>query len=415
MNLQHLSAFMWLRWRLRVNQFRKAGTLNAVLFAIFIVLVFGAALGLLVAGFVVGFLVLPDAPPAVHLLVWDGVICALLFFWTIGLLTDLQRSEGLALDKVLHLPVSPSGAFLINYLSSLSSLTLIAFLPGMVGLIVGQVCAGSVVALLALPLLVAFVWAVTAVTYQFQGWLASLMTNPRRRRTVVVCVTGGIVLLAQVPNLLNMTRPWNDTGNEALTRWNEQRAATKADFDAGKISAGEYFHREQEYQKEFTDRYAAESRQFLERAERIAWVASLALPPGWLALGASQLRSGAAGPALLGTLGLGLIGTVSLWRAYRTTIRLYTGAFTGQARGPIAAQAQPTDPHRVCLLERQLPWVSEQASAVALAAFRSLTRAPEVKMALVAPVVMLVVFAGGSMSAQSDPPAAFRPLMSTLR
>src|SRR5204863_6821975 len=135
------------------------------------------------------------APPVAHLLTWGGVIAAFLFFWLMGLLTDLQRSEALALDKVMHLPVSPSGAFVINYLSSLFSLTLIAFLPGMVGLIVGQVFAGSVAMLLALPLLAAFLLAVTALTYQFQGWMAALMSNPRRRRTVIVFVTGGIILL----------------------------------------------------------------------------------------------------------------------------------------------------------------------------------------------------------------------------
>ena len=42
---------------------------------------------------------------------------------------------------------------MINYLSSLFSLTLLMFLPGMVGLILGQVFAGSVAVLLALPLL----------------------------------------------------------------------------------------------------------------------------------------------------------------------------------------------------------------------------------------------------------------------
>src|SRR5262249_17941861 len=155
---------------------------NAIIFAVFVVSVGCAAFGLLVGGFLLGYFVMPDAPPAAHVLTWDGITIALLFCWMIGLLTDLQRSEGLALDKGMHLPVSPSGAFVINYLSSMFSLTLIAFLPGMIGLIVGQVFAGRVWMLLALPLLAAFVFALTAVTYQFQGWLASLMSNPRRRR-----------------------------------------------------------------------------------------------------------------------------------------------------------------------------------------------------------------------------------------
>ena len=34
MNTQHLRAFLWLRWRLRINQLRRAGTVNAVLLMI---------------------------------------------------------------------------------------------------------------------------------------------------------------------------------------------------------------------------------------------------------------------------------------------------------------------------------------------------------------------------------------------
>ena len=34
MNWQHLQAFLWLRWRLRRNQLRRGGVLNAIIFAI---------------------------------------------------------------------------------------------------------------------------------------------------------------------------------------------------------------------------------------------------------------------------------------------------------------------------------------------------------------------------------------------
>ena len=54
---------------------------------------------------------------------------AFLFLWSVGLMAELQRSEPLVLSRFLHLPVSVRGAFLINYVSSLLSLSLIIFLP----------------------------------------------------------------------------------------------------------------------------------------------------------------------------------------------------------------------------------------------------------------------------------------------
>src|SRR5260370_30489978 len=55
---------------------------------------------------------------------------------------------------------------------------------------------------------------IPALTYQFQGWMVSLMPNPRRRRMVIVTSTALFVLILQLPNLLNMLnllnndRPW---------------------------------------------------------------------------------------------------------------------------------------------------------------------------------------------------------------
>lgn len=92
MNRAHLLAFLWLRWRLRVNQFRRAGALNAVLFVLFAVAAAAGGLALLAVGFAVGLLVMPHAPPVARLLAWDGIVVAFLFFWAIGLLSDLQRS-----------------------------------------------------------------------------------------------------------------------------------------------------------------------------------------------------------------------------------------------------------------------------------------------------------------------------------
>src|SRR5262249_29883523 len=79
-NWQHFKAFAWLRWRLFINQVRKAGVANLV--AIIIMLVGGAvfALFVLFAAFLLGLIVLPDAPPMAIMFVWDGVVVMFLFF-----------------------------------------------------------------------------------------------------------------------------------------------------------------------------------------------------------------------------------------------------------------------------------------------------------------------------------------------
>ena len=413
MNREHLSAFVWLRWRLRVNQMRKAGTVNTVLMAV----VFGFALfssvGLFFVGLAVGYFALPDAPAHAHLFMWDGIVVVLLFWWMIGLITDLQRSEALSLDRFLHLPVSLAGAFLVNYVSSLFTLTLLVFIPGMVGLILGMAVSIGPVMLLTLPLMLAFLFALTAVTYQFQGWLASLMANPRRRRTVIVLVTGGFILIAQAPQLINIFRPW-EAKNEPYDRQTERVRQLDEEARTRKMAPKEYSERRQQINDQLRAEQEEQGREKTQRAVETARLINLVLPPGWFPLGAHGLAEGRVVPALLGTLGLTLIGSLSLWRAYRTTLRLYTGHYTSRDRPAAAAPkapARPPDPNRVPMIERRLPWISEYASAVAAAGFRSLTRAPEAKMAFLAPAIMVVVFAGILASGGGEPHRLLRPLI----
>jgi ABC-2 type transport system permease protein len=190
-NWHHFRAFLKLRWRLQINQVKRAGTVNAVFLAILAVVGIFLAILSFFGFFAVGVFALADASPIVLMLVWDGMAGVFLFIWLIALVTDLQRSEALSLEKFLHLPVTPTGVFLINYLSSLLNLRLILFVPAMVGLSLGLAYARGPALLLALPLLAAFLLMVTALTNQFQGWLAALMMNKRRRRAVIVFVTFG--------------------------------------------------------------------------------------------------------------------------------------------------------------------------------------------------------------------------------
>ena len=477
MNREHFRAFVWLRYRLRMNQLRRGGTANVIVLGVVAVALAVTAVGAGVGGFLVGLLALGDTSPGVVLLAWDGAVGLFLFVWMIALMADLQKTEAVSLEKVLHLPVSPAGAFAVNYLSSLFSPILAAFLPGFVGFALGLAGSRGPLLLLALPLLAAFLFAVTALTYQLQGWLAALMSNPRRRRTIVVVMTLGFILVAQAPQALNIARMsgQSDDGtarNAVLAAAGEERnaalksageehnaalksagedqvaatVAATAALQAGKLTSDQYGARldqnlrdyqaqldrlgqdhktrlerkavesqtkQDQGERDRQARSAEKSKSERDRLERAAWVVNAVLPPAWLPLGAAYLADGNPIPALLGTLGLTVIGAGGLWRAYRTTVRMSTGRDTGGAGRP-AIDLKPIGPRRLSMVEWRLPGVSEPAAAVAAVGLRSLLRAPEAKMVLIAPAMFLMVFGSIAATMPVSPPAYFRPLLAAV-
>ena len=154
---------------------------------------------------------------------WDGLVALFLVFWTIGIVTELQRSEIIDLSRLLHLPVSLRDVFLLNYLASHFSFSLALMLPAMLGLTVGLVLGTRARRwLLLFPLVFGFFFMITAWTYCLRGWLASLMVNKRRRRAIIMGVTMAFVLLAQLPNLLTnvwfarQAQPSADSGSGGL-------------------------------------------------------------------------------------------------------------------------------------------------------------------------------------------------------
>ena len=355
----------------------------------------------------------PDALPATLLYVWDGLVLAFVFFWTIGLMVELQRSEVLSLDKFLHLPVSLKSAFLINYLSSLFSVTLILFVPAMIALSLALTLTVRPTMVVLLPLLAAFILMVTALTYQFQGWLAALMVNKRRRRTVIVFVTAAFILICQLPNLVSILHPWKrEQENELVQDQRKDEADLEQAYAANKMSASEYQRQQLEIQRRYQTRAEELEQQKLQRFTGTARLINMIVPLGWLPLGAMDAAEGHLVSALLGTLGMTAIGAASLWRSYRTTLRLYTGYYTSGKREPVAVvapvkSAAPTP----LLLEKQIPWLSEPTAAVALGSFRSLMRAPETKMILLSPLMMVLVFGSLSLAHTMNPDETMKPMM----
>src|SRR5882724_7568222 len=274
MNWEQLKTILWLRWRLTRNQWTRSRGLGAV---IAIVAGVGAfALGGLsfLGGWAGGALALREEPPNAVEWVWFGITVGFGFFWLLGLVAELQRSESIDLQRLMHLPVALGQMFVINYLASHLALSIFLAVPAMLGLTLGLAMARGGLMLLLAPLALAMVFMITAWTYCLRGWLATLMANPRRRRTIIMVVTLSFVLLGQAPNLyfnvfrkLGNSSPGQHTTSETAS---ERRAA----------------------------RSEAEKKMLHQ-----ALAAEKFIPPLWVAVGAGALAEGRPLPALAGTLG----------------------------------------------------------------------------------------------------------------
>jgi hypothetical protein len=231
------------------------------------------------------------------------------------------------------------------------------------------------------------------------------------------------VLLVQLPNLLNIsTGFWGANQQRAL--YNEMNKEL-AQQPGG--TAEENIGRDKEIRERYESKIKQAQEESLQKLERMARMINLAVPLGWLPLGVLALAEGNALPAILGCVGMTLIGTASLWRAYRTTIGIYQGQFDTQGArarattqgaerpGPesktskTAGQLSPRGPG-LLLVERRLPGFSERVSAIALGCLRALMRSPEAKMMLLSLVVLSVIFGGMLWNAPPKIPERAKPL-----
>lgn len=370
MNREQLLACAWLRWRLTRNQFARGGRINAALSVILIGLLVSAGVASLAGGFLLGFLGLARVQPLALLFTWDAVVAAFLLLWVSGLVVELQRSESLDLTRMLHLPVSLRQVFLFNYLLSHFTPVILLFVPLALGLTGGLLLRHGPLLALMVPLFLGFVFMLSSWTYCLRGWLAALMMNKRRRRALVMWITIGFVLVFQLPNFIMNSRAFRKPGTPGANH-----ARTKVDPE-----------------------------------DRIV-PAHLFIPPGWVGYGALSLARKNPWPAAGATFVCLMVGALGLSRAYRVTLRFYTAAGSaGRAVTPTAkpavpggqgpagtrpsevhvqglAGARPSQKEGILLVERSLPWLRDDTAGLALATFRSLVRAPELKMALLMPVI----------------------------
>ena len=360
MNGAQIKTVLWLRWRLSRNQLTRAGPVGMAFTVVLGVLGTLAVLASASGGFVIGGMAMEHAAPTVHLLLWNGIMMIFLLFWLMGIMVELQRTESINLERFLHLPVSLRQIFLFNFLASHLSPAILIFVPGLLTLALGLTWSRGPLWLLMIPLVLSFLFCLSAWTYCLRGWLASLMANKRRQRTIAVGVTMGFILIAQLPNLyINVIHPREDRHSRSSNGATQTPSLSSNAEETPPPTGGLPFG--------------------LVKAQ--PWI-----PLFWVGHGALRLSDRVVGPALAYTLLLFLTGTLGIRTAYRGTLRFYTGhqrvRGTPRTEGGRAAN----------WLDWDVPLLPRQVGTLSLMFLRSILRAPEMKMALLTPLIVMVIF-----------------------
>ena len=417
MNRHQLQAMLWMRWRILLNRLRRASKLSNILLGALLVLCALIAVGGFVFAFLIGVEELDKAEP-VHILgIWLVLAVTFFFFWMSGVMVELQRSDSMSFKNLLHLPVSLGWVFLYNYLGSVVSISMLIFLPPMLGCWLALVVVKGPVMLLGVFLIAGFFGMITALTYQLRGWLARLMEDKRRGRNIMMAVTFCFVLLVQIPNLINMSV--NVGTSEARKERSELEwlAREEGPEQAGAIAKLDEMKEQDKILKAEVLRYVN--------------AASLIIPIGWMPYGMAAIFDGRWLRGIFCTLGMFLMAGLSLRRSYRLTLRavLHGGepalrpaigadsiADPSSSNHPALAKQTPvaaSKPSKPPLLERRIPFVSDETSGVAFASLQNLLRAPEAKMMLLSPVILLGLFAFMlARNSNLDDATAFAPGMS---
>jgi len=383
-----------------------------------------AAAGLFVMGGILGAWVPRFVPRENYFLLWDGFIALFCFIWVIHVATDIQRSDAITFDRILHLPVAFSQAFALNYLSTLMSMTLLSLCAFCFGFTFGSCFSIGPISLLFLIPFAFFLVAITALTYQLQGWLAAIMSNPRRRQMVMIALPLCIIVISQisaffatrfakngserapvqafpVPPRVAIPAALPQLTSDALSD-SEMESQIEAESPIPFISAIETSP--DDIDQAGTTKNLASSSLWIGRIRLF----NLLIPPLWMAGCVESMMSGTLHVFWL-TGAMAFVGFISLKRNYRQTIRFYQGQTDSRATEPrawaavvhqkdrttrLAFEVPLRNEKSVLLVERRVPFVSEETAAILTMTLQSMTRAPEVKLYLLLPLIAPFILFG---------------------
>lgn len=377
---EQVHTLLWLKVRIFRNTFTKGKALPMFIIGIFLaaLLLLSMVLGALAGwgGYQVGGQFEdnsknPFRPTVLLLLPLDLMLFLFFVFWGIGLVTELQRSDILDFRKMLHLPISVRMVFGLNFGMSLFRFLLPLFWFPWTGYCFGLSLSLGPRMLLAYPLGLLFYLMVAAWTHWIQGVLSFLMENKKRRRTILVLVPLVFVFLGQVPNLLLIHSKHH--GRHEVKQVEQAPAADP----------------EQEARQK-----AVLARERSRRVQKAAIVGNAVVPPGWLPLGVWGLAAGPWWVTPLSYAGLGGLGALGMTLSYRSTMRFYLGVTSKRRKRPKTPRRVRKSIRKGRVMAWTLPGFSEETSAVTTLCLLTLLRHPQIRIALVMPVIVGAILFG---------------------
>ena len=223
MNLKQLFALALLRFKLSNNQQKKAGELNVILTKIVQAMIACASVFAFIVPLAVGHWLFQDMSDNKLLAIWNGMIMFFLFSAVMAMFGQLQINDVVSIEKLLHLPVSLNGAFLINYLSSLLSGAILLFVPGLLGFTCGVILAKGNSMLMLLPALLAILFLATSLFQQLKAIFARIMQNKRTKAIVIVVIPFLLVVCAVIFSIIadSIKQQWGSSNllEELIKTW----------------------------------------------------------------------------------------------------------------------------------------------------------------------------------------------------
>lgn len=340
---------------------RSAAGVVAGALAVFTMIILGVmAVGAGVACFFLGWKALPDLPPRALMFSGDVIVLVVLGAWLMGMLMELQRADLIDFQKMLYLPVSLRMVFALNFAVSLSSPTLVIYTLGAIGLTAGLIVGAGAGMASALFLAAAFYLMLAAWSYHLQGMLAALMENKRRRRLILTIIPIVFIIISQAPNLLAQTAiNGSARGRHGPPRWftliTSDAPANPGATDWARLAHG-------------------------------------VIPLAWLPLGLASARAGNYGVVAGCFVGMAGIAGLGLASGYRATIRHYAGGKLRRRPKEKKKNHAPA-PGSVPFTGKSIPFLENDTGALVLASWLTLVRHPRIRMQMLMPLLMPILFA----------------------